>query len=131
MTTLISTASFTDPQELEQVVLEQFAPMFYNTKHPNEASARFRLTRAVLHDIWADCGINASPHECHERLFNAENQVHDLFTEKWLIPYAAVAGHGQMYFAEHDEDPTSFAPEQTIPFVSNLLLHVNQMRLAA
>jgi hypothetical protein len=84
MTTLVSTAAIQDPRELEQAALKQFPPIFYRTE-PDEASASFRLTRAVLRDIWADRGADTSPQECHYRLFNGKKfMVHSLKNDSSL-----------------------------------------------
>ena len=100
----------------EKRVMGQFGKHFYETAELTEAQRRFRLTRAVLHDIMADCGVDAEPHDCLARLLNSKNTVQPPLAGRQLVRFTAVARRGRALIREHSFNPSFFVPRRTLKF---------------
>ena len=117
--------------ELEEHVLDQFGKPFYQTKHLTKARRRFRLTRATLHDILNDCGMNIKPKDCLARLLNAENKIQFPLAGRRLVRFTAVARYGRFVIQQKEYDPSFFVPAETLLFARNVHWYLAQFHKAA
>jgi hypothetical protein len=108
--------SAAEMRTFEKRVLDQFGKPFYETVELTEVQRRFRLTRAVLHDIMADCGVDAEPHDCLARLLNSKNTVQPPLAGRQLVRFTAVARRGRALIREHSFNPSFFVPRRTLKF---------------